>query len=213
MQVALIVPYYDPDGSRLNAFDFVWIKLQELYSWDKSIIAPGVRHGVFNRGRARNQGVRSAENHKADVVVICDADSYPERDPLMRAIIGAANDGKVHFPMTRIHQLNQQGITAYTYGPSAGGCWVATPETWFELGGQDERGGYSADDRPMLEIMEAFGKGPVYHEGVMKCLWHSGEHRTVPKATTDLIQEYLDLNRDPVAARKYLDDNQVARLG
>lgn len=211
MKVALVVPFHDSDGSRTEAFMKTWRILVALYPWDYLGKFHGMEPGMkFNRSRARNTGVRALD--KADVVVVCDADSYPEKTPLREAIEGAFEDQKVHFPMTRIHQLNKNGHVGYYYGPSAGGCWVTTPDTWWNLGGQDERGGYSADDRPMLEVMEAFNLGPVYHPGVLRCLWHAGETRTVPAETTKLVKEYLDLCRDPVLMHKYLAANMEKRL-
>lgn len=59
---------------------------------------------VFNLARCRNLGVDSIED-VGEVVVINDADTIPQLDPLLAAIAAAATSGLVHLPYTRYHWL------------------------------------------------------------------------------------------------------------
>lgn len=203
MRVDLAIIYWGHDPFREAAFDKVFDAMSGYDFCDYiRVTDPGP---PFNRGRARNLAMSAFQDFETDVGVILDADSIPERDPLIRAILGAANEGGIHFPHTAVSQLNKLGTEAFRYGPSAGGCWVARPENWFGIGGMEERGGYSVDDRTFLEQMKAWNAGPHYHEGILTCLWHPPEGRIVPPEDRVLIQRYLDA-KDVWDIQKLIDE-------
>jgi hypothetical protein len=201
MKVGLGIPFWGDDETRITAYKSVYARLKEMYLWD--VIIGGTWGLQPHRGKARNAIVEQFKDF--DVIVLCDADSYPQEGPLKQAIEDAYVDYKIHFPHTTIWQLDSQGGLKYPYGPSAGGCWVFRPETWAYLGGMEERGGWSVDDRSFLEVMKTFELGPVYHRGVLTCLWHATEARIVPPEDKAIIQEYLDLSGKPLEMRRYLN--------
>lgn len=202
MKVSLAFPFFSTEDTRLHAFSVIRQEMLGYYDWHRAIIEEGgaFQYGIpFNRGRARNAAVKRLQG--SDVIVLCDADSFPEKDPLMRAILGAANDGKVHFPHNTVKTPTE------VYGPSAGGCWVVTPRTWSFLGGMEERGGWSVDDRCFLEVMEGLDRGPVFHDGILTCLPHArGAESVLTPESTEIINEYLSLRRDPEKTRAYLNN-------
>lgn len=178
--------------------------MKGLYPWAFTWTSHGDIAVDFNRAQARNIGVRWASQTKCDVIVICDADSYTERTPLREAIEEAYEDKKVHFPFTMVHQLDRVGRVTHAYR-SSGGCWVTRPDVWQELGGMDERGGWSVDDRSFLEVMKTFGAGPVHHPGFLTCLWHAtGGRKATPESTT-IIGDYLVRSGNPEKMRRYIN--------
>jgi hypothetical protein len=103
----------------------------------------------FNLAGARNLGVRN--NADADVVILNDADTIPEIEPLRSAIEAAATDSAVHLPYTQYRSLRYEGTMQYANGyplrkcnhllvdGACSGVYVTSPETWFLHGGQDEK--------------------------------------------------------------------------
>lgn len=205
LRVALGIPFRSTEPSRLQAFQKTLGELQKLYPWSTVVAGTDNReYGDFNRGRARNMLVDQLRS--ADVVVLCDADSIPQAAPLNSAVTSANLQGGMHFPFKTVLDLGPKGQPMRTYGPSAGGCYVFKPETWALLRGQDERGGWSLDDRAMLVAVNTLLGGPVYHDGVLTCLWHKRGAETQPSAyTTQLINEYLAVEGDRQAVESLLD--------
>lgn len=205
LRVALGIPFRSDETSRQLAFRKTLGELQKLYPWSTVVAGTdGVNFGEFNRARARNMLVEILNT--ADVIVLCDADSIPQEEPLNSSVSGAHLDGGMHFPFKTVLDLDQKGSPFRTYGPSAGGCYVFKPETWALLRGQDERGGYSLDDRGMLVAVNTLLGGPVYHDGILTCLWHKRGPETRPSPYTQgLIQEYLAAEGNPTALAAVLD--------
>lgn len=211
MRVALAIPYSSVEPSRVQAYLKMTEVMRDIYPWD-SVNTFGVGFdGEFRRGASRNRAMHKLWGRGFDVVVLCDADSYPERDALTEAIEDAYEDERIHFPHDRVQPIGKRGEFLRTYGPSAGGCWVSCPEAWFDVGGMEERGGWSVDDRTFLEQIEALRRGPVYHKGKLTCLWHAVTERKVPPEDKALIQEYLNLHRSAQAMRVYLALNHSLR--
>lgn len=206
MRVSLGIPFSSDDPSREAVFGRVLDELINLSDWCDWASVGVNRRGTFNRGATRNELVTVLDlSCEPEVIVLCDADSVPERDPLMRAVLGAAHDGMVHFPFTTVNQLAEDGTVAYAYGPSAGGCWVFRSETWWDLGGMDERGGWSLDDRSFLVQMKTFDKGPVFHPGVLTCHWHHrGPETRASAETRRILAEYHRLEGKPDELREYI---------
>lgn len=209
LRVALGIPFRSAEPTRISAFQKTMRELQGLYPWSTVVAGTDGRdHGDFNRGRARNMLVETL--HGADVIVLCDADSIPQISGLSSAVTSAHLAGGMHFPFKTVLDLGPTGQPLRTYGPSAGGCYVFKPETWALLRGQDERGGYSLDDRAMLVAVNTLLGGPVYHDGVLTCLWHKRGPETRPSAYTQgLIKEYLALEGDRDQLVQLLDRRQI----
>lgn len=202
MRVGLGIPYWGADPTREAACVEVQERLGFFYlPWTKFVLGDGK---TKHRGAARNFLVRELSS-EVDVIVLLDADSYPEKNALLAAVDHAYNHDVVCFPHSQVWSLGCNRLPINQYGPSAGGCWVFRPRVWEYLGGMEERGGWSVDDRTFLEVMKTFGAGPVYHPGILTCLWHRTEARVVPPEDRQIISEYLELSGKPLEMREYLN--------
>jgi len=174
-------------------------------------------HAPFSRAGSRNEGVRQAEAAGADVVVLCDADTLPEAEPL-HAAIEAATDGVLHLPYTWYRGLSQRGTVDYLAGAKAedcatdwahewatGGVLVLTPAAWDAAGGMDERlVGWGHEDVVFRICIDALVGPTVKHHGTITHLWHpleSGLGSPQHVANGALCQRYNDAAGDPDAIR------------
>lgn len=171
----------------------------------------------FSRAGSRNEGVRVAQHAGADVVVICDADTLVEPEPL-HAAIAAAADGMLHLPYTWYRGLTQAGTADHIAGrPAAecpaelehqwatGGVLVMTPAAWWQAGGMDERfQGYGFEDAAFRIAADALLGPTAKHDGTITHLWHPSEvgHGSPQHiANGQLCQRYVDATGNPDAVR------------
>lgn len=180
--VVVVVPWR-PQPSRLDAFDrlVTWYQ-QNLPDVELRTIDSG--ETVFNVARCRNRAVDTGADD--DVVVLNDADTVPERDPLLRAIDEAATTRAVHLPYTEYRWFGAAGTAQYAAGVPAEDCdfdlvrgacsgvTVTTPRTWFAHGGQDERfRGWGFEDAAWYLAHETMlGRPPVRVDGRVYALHH-----------------------------------------
>jgi hypothetical protein len=174
-------------------------------------------HEPFSRAGSRNEGVRQAEAAGADVVVICDADTLVEPDPLHTAIAAAA-DGRLHLPYTWYRGLSYGGTMAYLarvpvadceaeleHEWATGGILVIQPEAWWVMGGMDESFvGWGFEDAAARICADALLGPAVRHEGTINHLWHPPETNLgSPQhiANGQHCQRYVDATGDPEALR------------
>lgn len=199
MRAGLGIPYYDSDGSRASAFVETLSALELMYGWSDQFISDGGGTLPFNRAKARNEIVRELQD--CDVIVLCDADSIPQGHVLKQAVGAAYFRGGMHFPFDVVQALDKGNQTAYSYGPSAGGCWVFQPQTWWNCGGMDERlGGWGTDDRAFLECVNAFTY-KEHHPGILQTLWHSRAGCKPVKEQQQILQdEYLGKSKAQISA-------------
>src|SRR4051812_5652647 len=146
--MTVVVIPWRPQPSRLAALDAVtqW--------YGTNLPAAEIRlvdcdDELFNLAQARNLGVAGVDPD--DVVVIGDADTIPQRGPLLAAIEHAATSGVVHLPYDEYRWLGASGTAQFATGTpldecdfelvrgACSGVYVATPQTWASHGGQDER--------------------------------------------------------------------------
>jgi hypothetical protein len=142
-------------------------------------------HQPFSRAGSRNEGVRQAQAAGADIVVICDADTLVEAEPLHAAIATAA-DGVMHLPYTWYRGLSPEGTAAYKAGVEPGHChaeleheWatggiiVIRPDAWWSMGGMDERfTGWGFEDAAARLCADALLGPTIRHAGTITHLWH-----------------------------------------
>jgi hypothetical protein len=201
MRAMLAIPFRGNGGERERILGKTLELLRNLYNW-QHVELFDTKHPVFNRAASRNLGVFSAEQYGCDVVVVCDADSIPEKEPLWAAI-HSANDGIIHFPFTsvaeypadRIHELDSTLSAARTLGtgwyPSQGGCWVATPKAWWEAGGMDERIiHWGPEDRAFLAAYRTLLGDSVRHEGMLVSVSHGDRGRQFDPADVRIMEQY-----------------------
>jgi hypothetical protein len=124
------------------------------------------------------------------VVVVCDADTIPEPEPLHGAIAAAQRDGKLHLPYTRYRALSPAGTTAAFNGSrlidcpaefegnaSQGGILVVEAEAWQNIGGMDERfTGWGFEDTAFYAAAHTLLGTVVRHEGAIHHLWHRTDY-------------------------------------
>jgi len=171
-------------------------------------------HQPFNRAAARNECVHRARN---SVIVINDADTIPEYEPLMAAIENVQEDGVAQLPFTRCKLLNESGTFDYLCGRdpwdcagpymtgSVGGVMVTTTDIWAQHGGQDERFiGWGFEDAAWHMAHTTLIGPPRRHEGAIYSLRHKPTTR-VPdthKIGGELVYAYEQAKGNPGAMRQ-----------
>ncbi len=170
-------------------------------------------HQPFNRAESRNSGVRACMD--ADVVVVCDADFLPPLDAVLAACKGALKDGLLHQPFTEALYLSEAETASYLDDRSlpvrsgsdlTGGCFVMTPEAWFEAGGMDPRFlGWGGEDDAFRIAAETLLGPRVHHEGVMPHLYHPSSAAfgtEAHSANLNLLRRYVAAAGNPDAIRQ-----------
>lgn len=184
MRVAVVIPWRGGQPDREAHHKTVRAHLRKLLP-DAWHIDADSGQQLFSRAGSRNHGVRLAQDVDADVIVLCDADTLPEAEPL-QAAIDSAHDGLLHLPYVHFRGLSQNGTRLYLDGtkPEAcetelahdwatGGCLVLTPDAWWRAGGMDERMvGYGFEDTAFRIAADALLGPTVKHSGIIWHLWH-----------------------------------------
>jgi len=225
VRVACVIPWRGGQPDRERHHQTVRAHLRELLPDAIHIDADNGAH-PFSRAGSRNHGVRLAQDAGADVVVLCDADTLPERDPLMEAI-GAARDGVLHLPYVHFRGLSMRGTAQYLGGIplpecetesahdwATGGVLVITPEAWWRAGGMDERMvGWGFEDTAFRIAADALLGPTVKHQGT---IWHLYHKKTMglgtPQHTANgkLARRYDQAHGDPDAVRKIVAEHNPA---
>jgi hypothetical protein len=185
---AFVYVPWRPQPSRVAAFE-------RLTSWyaaempELEIRTIDTDDVPFNLAACRNRAFDGLED--TDVVVLNDADTLPEREPLLAAIEAAAHDRLVHLPYTEYRWLGAAGSRQYDDGESLASCgfelvrgacsgvYVSSARTWREHGGQDERfRGWGYEDAAWyLAHSTLLDSAPARHEGRVFALHHIAEVR------------------------------------
>lgn len=208
---SIVIPWR-PAPSRLDAFARVvtWYRTQfpevELRTVDTG-------DDPFVLAACRNLAI--AEAAPDEVVVIGDADTLPEVEPLRAAIHAARTSDRVQLPYTEYRWLGRGGSAQYADGVpldqcehelvvgACSGVYVATPRTWARHGGQDERfRGWGFEDAAWYLAHETLtGAPPERHPGRVYALYHVGETRagTHYDANEARMERYRAAAGDPAA--------------
>lgn len=210
---ARIVLPWRPAPSRIDAFERVvaWYR-ENLPEVPLTTVDTG--DVPFVLAACRNQAMADADPD--EVVVIGDADTIPEVQPLREAIRAAATSGVVHLPYTEYRWLGATGSADYARGVplpectveqfvsgACSGVYIATPRTWARHGGQDAgfRGWGFEDAAWNLAHHTLLGEPPRRHEGRVYALHHVGEVRAGAgyEANAARMQQYRDAAGDRAA--------------
>ncbi len=222
--MATVLIPWRPQPSRMEAFDAViaWYRenLPEL-----ELRTIDTDDAVFNLSRCRNRGI--ADMHDDEVVVINDADTLPERAPLIAAIEAAAHSSLVQLPYTDYRWLGPEGTAELVAGTpprdcefelvdgACSGIYVTTPRTWWSHGGQDERfRGWGFEDAAWYVAHETLlGEPPQRHPGAVYALAHELEAREGPgfEANARLMQRYRDAAGSSEAMSQFVFSAENAR--
>lgn len=193
MSVAVVVPWRNTHPDRARAHTVVREHLRAMLP---DAIHMDVDDGAerFNRAASRNHGARLAAEAGADVVVICDGDTIPLRDPHRVPLLEAieqATDGVLHMPYARFLGLTEQGTLDYIagrpalgcdieldYAYSVGGVFVIRPDAWQAAGGMDERfTAWGCEDAAFRRAADTLLGPTVTHPGTIVHLWHPPAQR------------------------------------
>lgn len=217
MTLTVLIPWR-PQPSRVAAFDAV------VEWYQKNIPGVDIRtidspDDVFNLARCRNLGVQLV-NDVDEVIVINDADTLPQLEPLLAAINAAKTSGLVHLPYSEYRWLGATGTAQYSAGTALSDCsfelvrgacsgvYVTTPATWWSHGGQDERfRGWGFEDAAWYLAHETLlGAVPARHEGHVYALHHEPQLREGPQydANATLMASYRAAVGDPTSMRGFV---------
>lgn len=215
IRILVAIPWR-PQPDRVYAHDLVLQRYRELLP-EARIRDVDTDHKPFCLAACRNRGVRLAELGNYDVVVLGDADTLPEREPLLGAIEGAQTSGLVHLPYTEYRSLGATGTGQRRAGTplqdcdhlavdgACSGVYVTTPTTWRAHGGQDERHlGWGAEDASWwCAHTTLLGAEPARHEGRVYALGHESQVKEGPQYTANfaLCYRYHQAQCDPTAMR------------
>jgi hypothetical protein len=222
VSVAVVIPWRPGTPERIAHHDYVRAHLTALLP-DAVHIDVDSGHTPFSRAGSRNEGVRQAQAAGADVVVLCDADTLPEPEPLHAAIAGAT-DGVLHLPYTWYRGLSQRGTQDYLAGTPAadcptdlahawatGGVLVIRPDAWWQAGGMDEGfTGWGFEDAAFRTAADALLGPAVKHDGTITHLWHpleSGLGSPLHVAGGQRMQRYVDATGQPDAIRALIAEH------
>ncbi|MBD8013126.1 hypothetical protein AB0O65_06545 [Microbacterium sp. NPDC077391] len=210
--VRIVIPWR-PSPSRLDAYE-------RVIAWYREAL-PQVPLETVDTGdvpfvlaACRNTAMRNAAAD--EVVVVGDADTIPEREPLIAAIRAAADSPFVHLPYDEYRWLGRTGSAEHAAGVplarctveqyvdgACSGVYVATPRTWGSHGGQDEgfRGWGFEDAAWFLAHSTILGVPPVRHPGRVYALHHVGEVRAgaAYDANASRMEHYRAAAGDPSA--------------
>lgn len=137
---------------------------------------------VFSRAQAINRAVVRAFESGHEVVVINDADTLCESLPMEMAVAGTSEDKKSRLPYDQYILMGEGHtglflisgeVTGPVYEGACSGVLVVHRDTWYELGGFDERYvGWGAEDVEFA-IRHQFERVPG------KCwgMWHEPDER------------------------------------
>jgi glycosyltransferase involved in cell wall biosynthesis len=206
MKVGIVIPWRS-QPSRIPAFEAViaWYKENlpdaKIYYADH----PGP---VWLPAATRNDGVRMAEADGVDLVIMNDADTIPEINPLKEAIAAAYRDEMFHNPYTNYRMLEDRGtrqhlvkklpIEKCSFTPFDSACYgtvVFTPSAWWKIGGMDEKfkqWGYE-DTAQQVAHRVINGKDFIKHSGVCYAMGHVPQTRKGQDFLNNklLYEEYL----------------------
>ena len=117
--VTILIPWR-PQPSRIAAFE----RVSEWYRSNlpgAEVRAVDSTDAVFNLSECRNVGIRGMADD-AEPVVISDADTFPEVEPLLAALAAAATSGLVHLPYDEYHWLGATGTRQLADGVAPADC-------------------------------------------------------------------------------------------
>lgn len=219
-RAAVVIPWREtPD--RRDAFAYVWRFWRDLdlevRVFDSDYSRP------FNCAEARNRGVRWAQAGGYDVAIVCDADTFGDA-AVIRHAVDAAQGGAVVLPYTEYRTLGPLGTLALRRGRPPADChhtalgpaiacsgiYVTTPETWFSIGGMDERFTVWAPEDWAFRLAHQTLLGEqVRLDGHVYALHHDDPPSKAAGPEYDacvaLYQRYLEANGNPAAMRELVD--------
>jgi len=189
MKLGLVIPWRE-QPSRIKPLEAVLFWYQTNLP-DIEIFYSNKPGKYWNAGASRNDGVKKAQEAHCDVIIVNDADTLPEIQPLLKAIKDCQEDGMIHNPYNLCKYFDKETSERFYNGedikllkhklfPDAnGGIWVCTPETWWSIGGMDEKFLQWGGEDSVFEIAHKIIKGKNFtkHDGYIYCLGHNKQEK------------------------------------
>ncbi len=215
MRIAVVIPWRGGQKDREKHHQTVRWQLINMLP-DAMPIEVDTGHMPFSRAGSRNLGVRVAQEAGYDVVVLNDADTLPEREPLLAAIESAHQNDRLVLPYTHFRGLSKRGTKDLLRGVpavscetelettwSTGGVMVIKPSAWWRMGGMDENfTGWGMEDAAARVACDALLGPTIRHEGVITHLWHPSEiDQSSPswQANSARMARYVEAEGNPEA--------------
>lgn len=215
MKPAIVIPWRSTGPDREVALERTKKALSSILP-DAPIFLSDDGSEIFNRSGSRNKGVKEAKDAGYDTVVVCDADTIPQKRPVLEALEACYKDGRLHLPYTKCYLLAKNNSVRLETTHSVGGVWVMRIDAWERIGGQYEgfTGWGYEDDAFNLAACTILGE-TVRHEGLIKCQWHEEEWvwGSEPyQANRRLYHLMKALSRDPELLDRFLHGEDVGVL-
>lgn len=199
-KIAVVIPWRRTE-SRAEIFTYLtkWY-CKEFPTF--SIILSDSNHQIFNLSSSRNKGIIEAFEGGADIVLSSDADFFPSKDSLIKAILNSIKTEHISLPYNDYVELSYEGTKKFleerpesinlhnrrNTNPKlkdgktdrlwvCSGLLVITKKTFNELGGFDENYvGWGQEDIDYHKrYLDKYGRLFDYIDGIGVSLEHSRE--------------------------------------
>lgn len=155
MIISLVMPWR-PTPDRIPVFNKLikWYQDEIPYIKINTVDAGGE---IFNLSASRNKGIKQAIDEGADVVIVSDADAFPDKSVLLQACANAYITKNITAAYTRYIAANREDFENDIFTPHfimlapdvstdikeqtlypCSGVIVIPKEVWHEIGGFDE---------------------------------------------------------------------------
>lgn len=214
-KIGIVIPWRETP-SRLSAFN----KLINWYNTnipEAQIFTPDRPGSSWSMSGSRNDGILAATSAGCDVIVLNDADTFPQLNVLQEAMKEAFIDNKVHIPYQQTHILYQGETEAFLNDnlpdyyhtlvsvAECSGVNVFTPAAWNSIGGGDEKFiGWGYEDLAMNYVHKiVHGTAYISHFGYTIKLSHEDQSREDDNAKRN--KSLYELYKTKTTAEEVLD--------
>jgi hypothetical protein len=200
-KIYVVLPWKH-ESSRVRAF-------QEVALWydnnlpEAKVVCVTYDSDIWLPSHTRNLGVRMAQKDGADIVILNDADTIPDKRALLEAVDAAMKDNLIHNPYHEYRFYNLENTEIYFNTKSFNGCqfriehgsnggiWVLKPSSWWLVGGMDEKFVKWGYEDTALEYTHKIihGQPLVKHKGIIHAFDHNRAQR-IETPDEDLINNF-----------------------
>ena len=110
-KISLVIPWR-PTNSRIEIFDYL-INWYSTEFPEINIVLSDSDHEKFNLSASRNKGILKAINDGAELILSSDADFFPSKDVLTRAIYNSLNTDRISVPYNDYIELTYEGTQKF----------------------------------------------------------------------------------------------------
>jgi GR25 family glycosyltransferase involved in LPS biosynthesis len=110
-KVSVVIPWR-PTESRISLLDFL-IKWYSKEFPNFNIILSDSDHEQFNLSASRNVGISQAFAEGADIILSSDADFFPSKDSVIKAILNSSKTNNISVPYNDCRELTYEGTLEF----------------------------------------------------------------------------------------------------